>query len=102
MPAAPVALTTRSAVTQRVGERVEVAVLGVRALGERTRVLEGTVQDADRSHAAMAKVLHGEGRHLPGAHDHDVATLEAAERFARRGRRPSATNASGAAPSEVS
>ena len=57
-------------------------MLGVRALGQGPGVLQGTVEDADRTDAPMAQVLHGQGRHLPGAHDHDVAILEPAERFA--------------------
>ena len=68
-------------VRERVGERVEVAVLGVRALGERPRVLERAVQDPDRPDAAVPEVLHGERGHLTGAHDDHVAALEPAERL---------------------
>ena len=64
---------------QRVRELVEVAVRGVRSLRERAGVLERPVQDPGRPDAALMQVLHRERRHLPRAHDDDVAATEVTE-----------------------
>ena len=68
-------------VRERVGQAVQVAVLGVRAVGQRARVLERAVQDADRADATPVQVFHGERRHLARADHDDVATGEVAKRL---------------------
>ena len=66
---------------QRLGQRVERAVLGVRALGERARMLEGSIDDPHRPDAATSQVLHGERSHRAGADDHDLPVGEPADRI---------------------
>ena len=57
-------------VLQRIGQRVQPAVVCVRPLREGPRMLERAVEDPDRAHAATAEVMDGELGHPSGA-DHD-------------------------------
>ncbi len=78
-PAAPVALTTRSAPASAAGS----ASRSPCAAFERSARARACSSDRFRirigSDAAASQVLHGEGRHLPGSHDDGLAALETAE-----------------------
>ena len=87
---------------QRVGERVEVPVLGVRALGERAGVLERTVQDPDRARPRGCRRCFTASAAICPAPTTTTSRPASPPSASSARSAPSATNASGAAPSEVS